>query len=152
MAKMQSWGIAKRVQKVQKEFYKKLETENKEAFEKLGSSSGLDAQFPKFPPELEEEGQAEIGSWMVGDPSVDGFESFLVAKFDHWKLDFNEEFGIFHKLQKLTMFVALPLLMAVFAKLAKGDAEGSQAKFKIHKDVCKNKERYVKYIERYVNT
>jgi len=98
--------------------------DNKEAFEKLGSSDGGNAQFPKFSKPLEDFGLAEVGEWMHKDPSTWGFQSWLVAKWDSWSPQLQQELKIWEKFEKFTMFVLAPILVAMVAKLAIFDPEG----------------------------
>ena len=78
-------------------------------------------------PRLADYGHTEIGSWMVGDPSSSGFKSFMVAKFNFWKHQLDDEWDtkFFEMAEHLMKFAMLPILIATFAKLAKDVPDGS---------------------------
>ena len=101
-------------------FYAKLDFDNKEAFEKLYSSSGSSRNFPVVPDHLWEESESSLGSWMFGDPSLLGFKSFLVSKFQRMSPELAAKVAPVEKFEKIALAVAV-VVIAMVAKLVIDD-------------------------------
>ena len=117
-----SQGMYDEMAKFHKNFYKKLFKENEEAFGKLYSSSGSNAELPQFPKHLEELAEQEIGSWCYKDPSGDAFKSWLVAKFKGFQPDCEGKLMNIKVVEK-TLPVVLSVVLAILAKLYIDDSE-----------------------------
>ena len=111
-------------------FYGKLEKDNKVAFAKLGSSSGMNAKFPEFSKHVEDIAENEVGSWMLKDPSILAFKSWLVAKWDSWAPELQEELAVFNKVAKIFMVFILPMVVAMVCKVA-ADPESFDKFYKV---------------------
>ena len=100
-----------------------MEAQNKVAFAKLGSSDGSNAKFPEFSKHLEDIAENEVGSWMLKDPSLLAFKSWLVAKWESWAPELEAELRKFNIFAKLLIFCILPIFVAMLAKFVTGDPD-----------------------------
>ena len=98
------------------QYYAKMHHDKAEAFEKLYSSAGSSYNLPKMPPNLEEEQELSLGGWIFGDPSIMGYKSFLVSKFDRMSPELAAKLEPIAKFEKIVMAVAV-VVLAMVAKV-----------------------------------
>ena len=114
-------SMSEEAAKFELDFYKKLQKQNPEAFEKLYSSCGSNAEFPQFPKHLWELGDQSCGWWSIGDPSTNLFKSWLVAKFKGLKPDLEKEVQVLKVVDKI-LPIFLIVAIGFLAKLMIDDA------------------------------